>query len=74
MAVRNEFRLATRGGVRTEGWKDKPLLYKEWHFEGAVNGTGFFKDGIIAPTKYFLVLQGPGPTAAIPPRILPIGC
>ena len=37
-----------------------PLLYKEWRFEGQVNGTGFFKAGIIVPTKYFLVLQGRG--------------
>ena len=37
-----------------------PLLYKEWRFEGQVNGTGFFQRGIIAPTKYFLVLQGRG--------------
>ncbi|HEX3620368.1 MAG TPA: hypothetical protein VHU16_08345 [Candidatus Udaeobacter sp.] len=50
----------------------KPLLYKEWHFEGEVNGTGFFKAGIVAPAKYFLVLQA-GATAATPPRILPIG-
>jgi hypothetical protein len=38
----------------------KPLLYKEWRFEGEVNGTGFFKAGIVAPTKYFLVLQSRG--------------
>lgn len=37
-----------------------PLLYKEWRFEGQVQGTGFFRDGIVAPTKYFLVLQGRG--------------
>lgn len=37
-----------------------PLLYKEWRFEGQVHGTGFFRTGIIAPTKYFLVLQGRG--------------
>ena len=37
-----------------------PLLYKEWRFEGRVNGTGFFQAGIVAPTKYFLVLQGRG--------------
>lgn len=35
-----------------------PLLYKEWRYEGQVNGTGFFQAGIVAPTKYFLVLQG----------------
>jgi hypothetical protein len=36
------------------------VLYKEWRFEGEVNGTGFFKAGITARTKYFLVLQGRG--------------
>jgi hypothetical protein len=38
----------------------KPLLYKEWRFEGEVNGTGLFKAGIVARTKYSLVLQGRG--------------
>lgn len=37
-----------------------PLLYKEWRFEGLAQGTGFFRAGIVAPTKYFLVLQGRG--------------
>lgn len=37
-----------------------PLLYKEWRFEGQVNGTGLFQAGITGPTKYFLVLQGRG--------------
>jgi hypothetical protein len=37
-----------------------PLLYKEWRFEGVVNGTGLFKHGMVGPTKYFLVLQGRG--------------
>lgn len=37
-----------------------PLLYKEWRFEGQVGGTGFFKAGIVGPTKYLLVLQGRG--------------
>jgi len=37
-----------------------PLLYKEWRFEGQVNGTGFFRAGIVGPTKYLLVLQGRG--------------
>lgn len=37
-----------------------PLLYKEWRFEGLARGTGFFRAGITAPTKYFLVLQGRG--------------
>lgn len=38
----------------------EPLLYKEWRFEGKVNGTGFFKAGITAGTKYVLVFQGRG--------------
>ena len=37
-----------------------PLLYKEWRFEGRVSGTGFFRAGVVAPTKYLLVLQGRG--------------
>jgi len=47
-------------GQTIGGDSRKPLLYKEWRFEGEVNGTGFFKAGITAPTKYFLVLQGRG--------------
>ena len=36
-------------------------LYKEWRFEGAASGTGFFKPGFTAaPARYFLVLQGRG--------------
>lgn len=37
-----------------------PLLYKEWRFEGQLNGTGIFKNGSAGPNKYFLVLQGRG--------------
>lgn len=37
-----------------------PLLYKEWRFEGQAGGTGLFRQGIVAPTRYFLVLQGRG--------------
>lgn len=37
-----------------------PLLYKEWRFEGQVSGTGFFRAGMVGPTKYLLVLQGRG--------------
>ncbi len=37
-----------------------PLLYKEWRFEGRASGTGVFKAGLVAPAKYFLVLQGRG--------------
>jgi hypothetical protein len=36
----------------------EPVLYKEWRFEGEVNGTGVFKDEITARTKYVLVFQG----------------
>ena len=45
---------------RTKPGYAEPVLYKEWRFEGAVNGTSFFKAGITARTKYFLVLQGRG--------------
>jgi hypothetical protein len=38
----------------------EPVLYKEWRFEGEVKGTGVFKDGITARTKYLLVFQGRG--------------
>ena len=48
----------TRDGRTSPG--GGPLLYKEWRFEGTVSGTGFFKDGVVAPTKYLLVLQGRG--------------
>jgi hypothetical protein len=48
----------THDGQKSPG--GGPMLYKEWRFEGSVTGTGFFKKGIIAPTKYFLVLQGRG--------------
>ena len=37
-----------------------PLLYKEWRLEGNVTGTGVFRAGTVAPTKYTLVLQGRG--------------
>jgi hypothetical protein len=47
-----------------DGWtkpgNPEPVLYKEWRFEGKVNGTGFFKAGIISRTKYVLVFQGRG--------------
>jgi len=47
-------------GQTIGGDSRKPLLYKEWRFEGEVNGTGVFKAGITARTKYVLVLQGRG--------------
>lgn len=37
-----------------------PLLYKEWRLRGLVSGTGFFRSGIVGPTRYQLVLQGRG--------------
>ena len=37
-----------------------PLLYKEWRLEGDIKGSGFFKNGMAAPAKYMLVLQGRG--------------
>lgn len=37
-----------------------PLLYKEWRLEGAIKGSGFFKNGMAAPATYVLVLQGRG--------------
>ena len=45
---------------RTKPGYPEPVLYKEWRFEGEVNGTGFFKSGITAGTKYVLVFQGRG--------------
>ena len=45
---------------RTKPGYPEPVLYKEWRFEGEVNGTGFFKGGITDRTKYLLVLQGRG--------------
>jgi hypothetical protein len=45
---------------RTKPGYPEPVLYKEWRFEGEVDGTGFFKAGITARTKYFLVFQGRG--------------
>ena len=47
-------------GQTIGGDSRKPLLYKEWRFEGEVNGTGVFKAGITARTKYVLVFQGRG--------------
>src|SRR5262249_19421179 len=47
------------GRLKQPGFPE-PVLYKEWRFEGEVNGTGVFKAGITARTKYFLVFQGRG--------------
>jgi hypothetical protein len=48
----------THDGQKSPG--GGPMLYKEWRFEGQVTGTGIFKKGLIAPTKFFLVFQGRG--------------
>ena len=45
---------------RTKPGYPEPVLYKEWRFEGEVNGTGVFKAGITPRTKYVLVFQGRG--------------
>jgi hypothetical protein len=45
---------------RTKPGYPEPVLYKEWRFEGEVNGTGIFKAGITARTEYVLVFQGRG--------------
>jgi hypothetical protein len=37
-----------------------PLLYKEWRLQGLVSGSGFFRAGIVGPTRYNLILQGRG--------------
>jgi hypothetical protein len=47
------------GELAKPGYRE-PLLYKEWRFEGEVHGTGVFKAGITAGTKYLLVFQGRG--------------
>ena len=47
------------GRTKQPGYPE-PVLYKEWRFEGEVNGTGVFKAGITARTKYVLVFQGRG--------------
>jgi hypothetical protein len=37
-----------------------PLLYKEWRFEGPAEGDGIFQEGLNAPARFSLVLQGRG--------------
>ena len=37
-----------------------PSLYKEWRFEGPVSGTGIFKGGTTARTRFRFILQGRG--------------
>jgi hypothetical protein len=53
-----DYRVDLRDGKTSGG--GGPLLYKEWRFEGVINGSGIFKPGMFGPTKYFLVLQGRG--------------
>ena len=48
----------SRDGEKSAG--GGPRLYKEWRFEGLVNGTGIFKPGIVGPTRYSLIFQGRG--------------
>lgn len=56
---------ATAFGVDLRDGRDAgaggPLLYKEWRFEGPLaSGTGVFKRGTRAGTKYRLVFHGRG--------------
>ena len=37
-----------------------PLLYKEWRFDGLVNGTGIFQPALGTQARAVLVLQGRG--------------
>jgi hypothetical protein len=43
-----------------EGGGGGPLLYKELRLDGTVSGIGFFSKGVIAGTRFRLVLQGRG--------------
>jgi hypothetical protein len=43
-----------------QGGAGGPLLYKEWRFEGPISGTGIFKSGTTARTKFRFILQGRG--------------
>ena len=57
-------RMATVFGVDLrdgqQGGGGGPLLYKEWRIEGPLTGTGVFKQGAGAGTRFRLVLQGRG--------------
>ena len=52
------FSVDLQNGEKSDG--GGPLLYKEWRLKGLVTGTGFFKNGIIGPTRYDLIFQGRG--------------
>jgi hypothetical protein len=43
-----------------QGGGGGPLLYKEWRIEGPLTGTGVFRQGAGAGTRFRLVLQGRG--------------
>lgn len=52
--------LSYRADIHEGTSNSNVTLYKEWRFEGLVNGTGIFRAGISARTKYALVFQGRG--------------
>ncbi len=52
------FRADLQDGQKSDG--GGPLLYKEWRLKGLVTGSGFFRSGIVGPTRYDLVFQGRG--------------
>jgi hypothetical protein len=52
--------LSYRADLHTTPPDVEPTLYKEWRFEGRVDGTGIFRSATTGPTKYFLVFQGNG--------------
>ena len=45
---------------RTKPGYPEPVLYKEWRFEGEVNGTGVFKAGITAQNQILSRASRPG--------------
>jgi hypothetical protein len=56
-------RVVTSFGVDMHQYPDGssgPILYKEWRFEGSVNGSGIFRKGMARGTKFHLILQGQG--------------
>src|SRR5438046_9695935 len=38
---------------RTKPGYPEPVIYKEWSFEGEVNGTGFYKDGFVVRLRQY---------------------
>jgi hypothetical protein len=56
-------RVATSFGVDMHQYPEGssgPILYKEWRFEGSVNGSGIFRKSMARGTKFHLILQGQG--------------